>query len=157
MIIFSGYNHIAINMFLFIMLRRYVEFEVYMLGAIFVVILGAIIVDIDHPNSLINGILIFPFSTVFNDSVKGYDHRALPHTPIAALVVGGLFWLYNPVYGYLMFGSYMMHLICDSCTKAGIKFLYPFSERTYGLKCFDSGGEENLIVLGIVLLLWKIY
>ena len=114
---------------------------------------GSLVPDLDHPRSrltrlggpitwLIHRSLVVLSQSVYSwtrgprDRIHGASHRTLTHTPVFAMVVGAFLysalWISgNPVRAYALIVAVGMtigclaHLIGDSCTHAGIPWLWP--------------------------------
>jgi inner membrane protein len=89
-------------------------------------VLGALLPDIDHPNSRIShkaGIAGAPF--------RLFGHRGFTHSLLAlALVWLGLAAIQIPlVYGLAFIIGYASHMISDAMTPSGIVLLWPLKGR----------------------------
>lgn len=86
----------------------------------------------------------------------GFTHSLLGLI-IFTIVLSFLAALYELIYVELYFlGGFLLHLICDMCTKRGVPLLYPFSNKKIRFPlAFTTGGfignfiEGALIVLSI--------
>jgi len=78
--------------------------------------------DVDHPKSMLGH-----WFKVVNYGVK---HRGFMHS-LWAIVVFVFFWwkLLSPPSSFLIVGAcaYVLHLVLDTITPAGVNWLYPFS------------------------------
>ena len=111
-------------------------------------VLGSLLCDIDHPNSIIGKCV--PFLP------KMLKHRGITHS----LLFSVLCYLISP---YLCYGV-LVHLFLDMLTKNGIKLLWPvdFSFRLPLARYVKTGGKfENLLFfmlwLGILYFLTEKY
>lgn len=92
--------------------------------------LGAILPDIDHPNSLIRkrtGVL---------GTLAGWwmTHRGITHTVPGAVAVGVVAALLLPeLIALAVFIGYCSHLLLDACTRAGVPLAWPFTWQTVRL------------------------
>lgn len=118
------------------------------------IILGAILPDIDTPNSYI-GKLFLPVSRFLE---KNFGHRTLTHSFIGwlsvTLVLSPLyFWNKN----YLIFFSlaYLSHLFLDMLNVRGVTFFWPNSTRdVFGRKNrMRAGSKFELALVGLFLTL----
>jgi|SRR3989338_4480976 len=114
------------------------------------VLLGALLADIDEPNSKISSKikLIGKITRIFT------KHRGIFHSLFIALLIPGLvYYFIGHTYGAALFIGYLSHLIIDGFTKAGINFLYPVG--TLRLQGFIETGKlgEHLLFAAIVVLI----
>lgn len=92
------------------------------------VVLGALLPDIDHPQSYLGRrlkILSVPIHRIFG-------HRGFTHSPLSLLILGGImavFWAKNPLLFAGILIGYFSHLLGDMLTPMGIPLLYPKPER----------------------------
>lgn len=118
------------------------------------VLLGALLPDIDQPNSKIsNKIPIIP--NIINFFSK---HRGIFHTIFMAILIPGLIWYFaGRSYGIALFAGYLSHLITDGFTKSGISFLHPLSNlRLSGFIKTGGFGEHIIFAIILVLIIFKI-
>lgn len=85
------------------------------------VLFGALLPDVDHEGSAINRRLPITRWIPWLFRHRGFFHSVYP--PLVFIVVAG-------VYGYWFVGiaiasGYMVHLLTDSLTRSGVRFLYP--------------------------------
>lgn len=129
-------------------------------GAVAAVSLGALFPDIDEPYSWI-GCRTRGISDLIN---KLFGHRGMTHTVMGVLViaitVSMMMSIFNLpfILGFYFVVGYSLHLVEDSFSKSGIKWLLPFSTKSYqsGLgKIYYRTGSwiENFILLGFGVLL----
>ncbi|KAB3533853.1 metal-dependent hydrolase [Alkaliphilus pronyensis] len=150
MIIFKGITHILISIALYAAITEKISINRPILPLILIIALGSIIADIDHPKSLIGRFFIIG-GLIFG------GHRGVTHSLIAAGLFSIPVALYDPLYAIVFFISYLIHLVADTTTITGVKWLYPFNSKSYSLKLARTGAEE-LFVFGICLLyLWNKY
>jgi inner membrane protein len=117
--------------------------------AFYAVLVGSLFPDIDHPRALLSKNFT-PFSLVSKFTV----HRGIVHSLIASIafaLVGLGISLWLSFGSWVAFGfwfGYATHLIADSITKSGIKWLQPFSNQGYVSGPFRTGGllEQVLFV-----------
>ncbi len=85
------------------------------------VIIGAFLPDVDHPESKINNTLKLTKAIPFF-----FSHRGFFHSIFAALLVFGALWYWlGFIYGFGLFVGYLSHLLSDALTVSGINFLHP--------------------------------
>ena len=119
------------------------------------VLLGALMPDIDSPNSkIVNKFpwLLKPISMVTK-------HRGIFHSLTLATIFSLLIYYFiSQPYGFALFIGYFSHLFIDGFTKEGVNFLHPFSKLH--LSGFVETGKilEHAVLIGIVvLILLKIF
>lgn len=107
---------------------------------------GGLLPDIDHPKSIISGYM--PGSGVLRLAIshRGPTHTLLglallllgmvisiailtPYLPGEMLDTGAVYHVSLAVLS--VFTGYVLHLICDMATPAGIPLLWPFSRRAF--------------------------
>jgi len=109
--------------------------------------IGAILPDIDEPNSYIGRKFIF-FSEVLK--LSGIKHRTYTHSIFFPFVVAFL-GLFHPIFYFIAFGAFM-HIIEDFLTNSGVPLFYPFIKEKFGLRFFNTGSIfEYLFVLGSII------
>ena len=121
----------------------------------FLVVLGALLPDLDHPNSTIGR--VFPATSWITNRL--FKHRGIVHS----IYIPPILWWIAVRYvssfaGLAILIGMISHLACDCLTKEGIRFFYPLS--TWHLKGFvKTGGliEKILFFLLIVGIGWKIF
>lgn len=114
------------------------------------VLLGALLPDIDKPESKIGSKL-----GIISKLIKGiFGHRGIVHTFWGMLVICGLFWLFaSRQYGTALFIGFFSHLIIDGFTKKGVNILHPFSRfRIAGPMHTGKLGEFLLFAVIIALI-----
>lgn len=116
--------------------------------------IGAIFPDIDTKQSKIS--YKMPIVSFFTRLIVG--HRGIIHTPIfliAAIAVGTICGFIVPVPYFVILGfsmGFMLHLIQDSFTRRGIKWLYPIVDRYYSIIPLKNNFlGEIIFTLGIYL------
>lgn len=118
------------------------------------VLLGALLPDIDQPNSRISSkIPVIP--NIINFFSK---HRGIFHTLFLAVLIPGIIWYFaGRNYGIAIFAGYLSHLIIDGFTKSGINFLHPLSNlRLSGFIKTGGFGEHIILAIILVLIIFKI-
>lgn len=103
---------------------------------------GSLLPDIDHSKSKL-GRLVLPISYLMR-------HRAwYTHSLIGAFLLPLPFiFLSKPYYIIIALGC-LGHIIADTLTPMGTKFIYPLSKRFYSLKIAKTGGIGEEIIRGI--------
>ncbi|WP_427340767.1 metal-dependent hydrolase [Caloranaerobacter sp. DY30410] len=145
MIAFRGYTHISINIALFLILRDYFIINRPIGLVIIFLALGSVLADIDHPSSII-GKFFIPINAVVKHR-NGYTHSLL-----GAFLFTVPILLIDKVYFVTALVGYISHLLVDTLTPAGVKWLFPFKNKSYSLKVARTGGPEEVIILGLSLL-----
>lgn len=128
------------------------------LGSVIALGLGAVFPDVDEPHSWI-GCRTRGFSDLIN---KAFGHRGLTHSLfgllIAFLTVLLLISLssFPAVLGLYFTLGYALHLVGDSFSKSGVKWLLPFSDKqfqsAFGYWYYKTGSlTEKLILAAAVV------
>ncbi|MDP3919041.1 MAG: metal-dependent hydrolase [Nanoarchaeota archaeon] len=110
--------------------------------------------DIDHSDSKF-GKKLGPIST-FIQIILG--HRGILHSIFPIFLIVGVGWYFGILWlGLAAGGGYLTHLISDSLTVSGVKFLGPLGLDVRGI--FHTGGilEAGLIVILLIILTWRLY
>jgi inner membrane protein len=88
-------------------------------------------------------------------------HRGITHSLTFFSILIGIFlmtykfWWNNPLMLWFIAGyviGYLAHLVSDSFTEHGIAWFHPFSEKTFGLRIFNTG--NGFVQSILCLLLW---
>lgn len=117
------------------------------------VLAGALLPDIDHPQSWLGRRLPFlsrPIAAIFG-------HRGITHS-LLAVALG--VWLLGSESGGVWISAlavgYLSHLAADGLTPQGVPLLWPNHHRFSLPVCSTGGAMEIVVVLAVVLLaLWK--
>lgn len=134
--------------------------ETLSIGSVIALSLGAVFPDIDEPHSWI-GAKTRGISDILN---KIFGHRGLTHSLLGMIIAFLTIMLmvslahFNVILGIYFMVGYALHLIEDSFSKSGVKWLLPFSDKQYqsglGIYYYRTGSMiENLIFFGTVLIL----
>lgn len=123
--------------------------DVSLVAGFLVVMFGAALPDIDHPESTVGRRakwLSHPIRLIFG-------HRGITHSAVA---VAGMMWLaiaQNNVWLSWLALGYLLHLFGDYLTDSGIPLLYPFSRARHRFLITGStnGASEPIIVSLIVI------
>ncbi|MBI2548380.1 metal-dependent hydrolase [Candidatus Woesearchaeota archaeon] len=123
---------------------------------LFLVALGALLPDIDHPGSLL-GKRVKLVGWLFS-------HRGIWHSLLLPAAILGLGWFFFPWFLYpsmaLSLGI-VSHLLLDGLTPRGVRLFYPFSD--FQLRGFlkTGGALETVLFIGILItmgwLLWQLF
>ena len=113
------------------------------------VLVGALIIDIDHPKSKLGRKIGF---------VSGFfrflfGHRGLFHSIFFTLMISYLVYSYNHEYGIALFIGCLSHLFADGLTKQGINFLHPVSKLHLSGFVETGGFLETVLFLVISLII----
>jgi len=134
-------SHTSFGLFLFFLISSVVGLDWNYLVLAFVS-LGAILPDIDMPESAI-GMLLFPISRWIYEK---YGHRTITHSlrfwlgmTALSFIVSLFFGLENLIYAFAFSIGILAHLISDGMTKSGVPLLYPDLRPFYFL-------PENLLI-----------
>ena len=111
------------------------------------VLVGALIPDLDHPDSKIGKKL----GIVSKIIEKAFGHRGLMHTFYFAVILPGIiYYAAGASYGIAVFVGYMSHLFIDGFTKQGINFLHPVTRLHLG-GFVETGGIMEKVVFGLIV------
>lgn len=88
---------------------------------------GALLPDIDHPQSAIGRVFFF-LSYPLN---KFFGHRGFIHSLVLWMPFAALGWLWQPL-AWLALGA-ISHVVIDSWNLSGVRMLYPLTEKTFVL------------------------
>ncbi|WMX58529.1 metal-dependent hydrolase [Peribacillus sp. R9-11] len=130
------------------------------IGSVLAVGLGAVFPDIDEPHSWI-GCRTRGISDVLN---KVFGHRGITHSLagifVVFLTVALMIGLtdFKAIIGLYFILGYILHIVEDSFSKSGVKWLIPLSEHSFqsgmGVVWYRTGSiVENFIFLGSILIL----
>jgi membrane-bound metal-dependent hydrolase YbcI (DUF457 family) len=109
--------------------------------------LAGVLPDVDHGGTYANRALLGGF-----DLIPGH-REGWSHSPVASLGFGALtaamtWWLLGASTALLLasavFWGCIVHLLGDTPTHRGIKWLWPFSARVFSLHWFATGGQASL-------------
>lgn len=130
------------------------------IGSVGALALGAVFPDIDEPHSWI-GARTKGVSHVIN---LVFGHRGITHS-LVGLILSLLTVLlmatlanFNVITGMYFALGYALHLVEDSFSKSGVKWLLPLTDKSFqfgnGSFYYTTGGFiENLILFGSVVIL----
>lgn len=117
--------------------------------------LGALVPDLDHPQSVLSnrvGIVGLPFRIL--------SHRGVTHSIVAAaaiLLLAGMVPSEWRPYAIAAALGYSSHIVLDGLTISGVPLLWPWSQR-FRLSNIRTGGlSERLFCIGLVVSLVLIY
>lgn len=127
---------------------------------------GALLPDLDHRHSLLN----MPFrDRLFPSPARLLHHRGATHSLLAWVLLSSPVVVldpFTPLYAMLLATSlgYVLHLLADSLTTAGIPALWPLYTRSIGIPPirrlrFSTGSAREYMLVGAILggtvvLLW---
>jgi len=121
--------------------------------------IGSLIPDIDHPKSLISR-----QSWVFSSVSRLMPHRGPTHSPLATalltvLLTSAVLYYEADLVVPLSFSlGYLSHLVADSLTRSGVRWLWPFHETKLKFIIYTGGPSEGvffaLALLGLTGLLY---
>ncbi|MCK4589204.1 MAG: metal-dependent hydrolase [Nanoarchaeota archaeon] len=112
------------------------------------VLIGALLPDIDHEGSKINS--IFPITRWL---ARFFKHRGFFHSIFPPLIIFGALWYFNWGYIGIALGvGYLSHLFSDGLTKMGVNFLHPVANLH--LAGFIETGKvaENVVFFAVIVL-----
>lgn len=103
---------------------------------------GALLPDIDHPQSFL-GRRVLPVAAVLGGLL---GHRTVTHSLLGQAGVALAFLFLPWQLGLALALGYGSHLLADSCTRGGIPLLWP-NRRLYGPRLMRTGGLVELLVV----------
>lgn len=115
---------------------------------------GTLLPDVDEPNSYIGRKTIFLSSII----KTLFRHRGITHSLFSITILGiCLYFFFSPFLLGLTLG-YALHIIEDSFSVSGVRWLLPFSNKPYRYKStwltYKTGGlKEYLILITMVTIL----
>lgn len=120
-------------------------------------IIGALLPDIDHPNSLIGKYIIIVPQLI---NIK-WAHRTITHSLLFLTLVYVVLSLLTANYSVLTgitIGT-LSHLVLDSLTVTGVPWLYPFNKQKFRLLKIKTGSYNEFAVgfLCVVMALISIF
>ena len=117
-----GKTHIAIGVLAALILLPFINVP-SQIAFIVIVVIGALLPDIDHEKSTIN-----KFCPVTRILPKFFKHRGFFHSIFPVILLYIIFWAFNQQFvGLALIFGYLTHLAADSLTKMGVNYLHPFS------------------------------
>jgi inner membrane protein len=114
--------------------------------------IGAILPDIDEPNSYIGKRLKFVSKILKFFKLK---HRTYTHSlffPLLIFLLGKI----HPVFYFISFGVFM-HIIGDFLTNGGVPLFYPFIKQKFSAYLFNTGSRREYIFVFFILLIIGVY
>ena len=118
----------------------------------FILLLGAILPDIDEIHSKINR-----WSGIIGSIIAFFSkHRGMFHSLLFALLFSALLgWLWQFQFGLALFLGYLSHLFGDALTPMGLAIFYPFSQFRIKGPIRTGSIWEFLIMIGLAVLIVK--
>lgn len=134
------------------------------IGTVLAVGLGAVFPDIDEPHSWIGS-----RTRGISDFIKGFfGHRGLTHSLMGlfivflTMVLMVSFTPFSPIIGLYFILGYLLHLVGDSFSKSGVKWLLPFSDKAFqsglGIVYYRTGflAERIIFIVSMLLLVAQV-
>jgi inner membrane protein len=149
----TGKTHLIIGIGAGLLMVHYLPQPTLLLTAatIAVVGVGALLPDIDSPESTINSwIPPLRLLTLF------FKHRGILHTVFIPIILTLIGFVYPQVNHWLLALSigYWSHLAADCMTVQGLFVLYPVPFKVhllpYGLRISTGGIVEHILMLGLI-------
>lgn len=135
-----GRTHLAIGIALLLIFLPHLT---YKLLSVFVLIIAALLPDIDSPESLFGNKWMWRPLQLF------VRHRGILHSLTTCIIISILFAFLIPSIAFPFFLGYSSHLISDSFTKDGIIPFWPIKKQSSGF--LRTGGTlETGIFIGFV-------
>ena len=117
------------------------------------IILGSLIVDIDHPQSKI-GTKLKPISKFISFL---FGHRTWFHSIFLALIISGILYYFNAQMGTALFIGYLSHIFLDGLTWSGVNIIHPINQlRIQGFIKTGKPAEHILLIIIIALIVINI-
>ena len=120
-----------------------------------VLAVGSLLPDIDHPSSYLGK----RHKMVSGVTNKAFGHRGITHSLLGFILIGIIVNLTDRIEDivfWLMLG-YLLHLLEDSFSQRGVKWLYPFTKSgsSFGGKFafYKTGQLSEYLVMGFMLCL----
>jgi len=143
----------------------------YILGLSFLLVyFFSLFPDLDEPNAYLSK--KFPWNLISVPLSFFVSHRGITHTLLFSFVISCILALILYFTGYfnkywilvlVSWLAYISHLLGDSLTKSGVKWFYPFNNRSYHLLpkklTFKTGSliENVYIVFFSLIFIYEIY
>lgn len=142
-------THTAFSLLVFVFLMQRFLFENKYLFLTFLLFFS-LLPDVDYYNSKIGG-KIKPISYVLNFIFK---HRGLFHSLVIPLVIFLMLYILSIELAFAALIGYLSHLFLDCFNPKGIMPFYPFSRKK--IRGFIKTGSwlENLLFVGILVLVF---
>lgn len=117
---------------------------------IFLVVLGALLPDIDHPESKVG--------SKVKIVGKMFEHRGFFHSLFAVVLFVVPFWYFTSrIYAYAILIGVVSHLAADVISHMGIMPFAPLSKlKLRGFIKTNSVGENIILVVVFCLSVWKL-
>lgn len=117
---------------------------------IFLVVLGALLPDIDHPESKLGSRVRL--------IGKMFEHRGFFHSVFAVALFVFPFWYFTQrIYAYAVLIGVLSHLLADVISHMGIMPFAPLSKfKLRGFIKTNSAGENIILVVLFCLSVWKL-
>jgi len=121
------------------------------------VLLGAILPDIDEPNSYIGRKI--PFISILLKDMFNIEHRTITHTIFIPLMIAIIAFSINNEFLLALSFGILMHDVGDMLTKGGVPIFYPFIKTNIRLlpkkiTFYTASPVEYLLIIliwGIIL------
>lgn len=114
-----------------------------------VVMLGAILPDIDHPESTVGRrvkVISYPIRLIFG-------HRGITHSLFAVVLMMWLAVTVDNIWISWLALGYLLHLVGDYLTDSGIPLLYPLTRKRFRfLITGTTNGATEPLIVGLVLI-----
>ncbi len=153
MIKMMGATHLAIASFLALIYVYLSGFSSEMKVPIILFLVGSLFPDIDHPKSLFGR----PFK-LMHIKIK---QRGILHTVFPVVIISALLSITGIINGIAFAMGYLLHLILDSLTNAGIKPIEPFSDFKINGSITTGKFVDNAIfiisIIGVGILAFVIF
>lgn len=108
--------------------------------------LGALLPDIDEPNSIIGRRIPGSFMVKFFFGHRGFWHSLLAATLFYILLLA----VASNTVAVLFVTGYISHLLLDALTPSGVPLLYPIKHK-FSLNLIKTGGITEYAFLAIML------
>lgn len=144
-VVFNGLTHILMALSLYLIIHNRINLGIPLWLAAICLILGSLIPDLDHPKSIV-GKYFFPIN-IFIKHRSGFTHSLLGAFSLSLPML-----YFGKEYYYLTVLGCLFHLLGDTLTPLGVRWLFPIIKKRYSLKLIKSGGFMERILAALCLL-----
>jgi len=116
-----------------------------------VVLIAAVLPDIDSTNSKVGRYKVLRFLQVF------VRHRGMMHSFTICIIISVLFAIFAPLLAFPFFLGYGLHLLADSMTLEGIQPFWPSSKTVNGWMQTGRHAEKVVFFVFIGLSVFALF
>jgi len=150
-----GFTHLVFGILLYALFSNVFQVPFGTAYPLLAVTLGSLLPDIDHPSSLISKQAVF--SIVSKAVRRVARHRGPTHsllfTVLSTAVVAAVVLYYGEdlLISITFAIGYLSHLIADSLTRSGVRWLWPFHDGEASFVFHTGGLAEKAFFWGSLL------